>query len=183
VWKDQVLDGPNLSWGNPPPTGEGGGLSDATMIMMIMCVLVEELLHQGMTGWIPVLNCLFIRCAWVPVATSCQARPNMALFPKDLATVVLTRYWRAPVRDRRGPVLCWVTRRIHSGQPGDKIPPVRDYCDGREDRYGSFLSLVLFRFAAPLLQPGVVGPYLAWGTLFPSHLPLEGTSHIQIFEP
>jgi hypothetical protein len=30
----------------------------------------------------------------------------------------------------------------------------------REDRYGSFPGLVLFRLVAPPLQPGVVGSYL-----------------------
>jgi hypothetical protein len=55
---------------------------------------------------------------------------------------------------------------------------VRGYCDAREDRYGSFLGLVLFRLVAPLVQIGVVGPYLVHGTWFPSHIPLERTSRI-----
>jgi hypothetical protein len=41
---------------NPAPIR--GSLSDARAIMMIMRVLVEELLCQGVTGWIAVLECL-----------------------------------------------------------------------------------------------------------------------------
>jgi hypothetical protein len=35
--------------------------------------------------------------------------------------------------------------------------------------------LVLFRLVVHPLQPGVVGPYPVWGTLFPSRLLLEET--------
>jgi hypothetical protein len=38
-------------------------LSDVRVIMVIMCVLVVELICQEVTGWIPVLECLFARCA------------------------------------------------------------------------------------------------------------------------
>jgi hypothetical protein len=48
----------------------------------------------------------------------------------------------------------------------------------REDRYRSVMSLVLFRLAASPIQAGVVGPYLIWGTWFPSHFLLEGTGCI-----
>jgi hypothetical protein len=40
-----------------------------------MRVLMEELLCQGVTGWILVLECMFVRCTWVPVATSYHAMP------------------------------------------------------------------------------------------------------------
>jgi hypothetical protein len=71
-----------------------------------------------------------------------------------------------------------VARRIYSGQTSGEILSVRGYCDRREDRYGSFMGLVLFRLVAPPLQPRVVGPYLVWGAWFPSRLPLEGTGRI-----
>jgi hypothetical protein len=48
---------------------------------------------------------------------------------------------------------------------------------------GLLLGLVLFRLVAPPLQPGVVGPYLAWGVWFLSHLLLGGTGSIQNFWP
>jgi hypothetical protein len=64
-----------------------------------------------------------------------------------------------------------------------KIPTVRGYHDGREDRYGSFRGLVLFRLVVPHLQLEVVGPYPVQGTWFPSCLLLEGIDRIQIFGP
>jgi hypothetical protein len=73
--------------------------------------------------------------------------------------------------------------RIYGGQTDDEILPVHGYRDGREDRHGSFSSLVLFRLVAHPLQPGVVRPYLARGAWFLSHLPLERTDRIQIFWP
>jgi 1,4-dihydroxy-2-naphthoate octaprenyltransferase len=42
--------------------------------MMIMRIPMEELLCQVATGWIPVLECLFVRSAWVPVAMSYHVR-------------------------------------------------------------------------------------------------------------
>jgi hypothetical protein len=47
--------------GNLTPV-RGGGLIQCRVIMMIMCVLEEEFLCQGLMGWIPVLECLFVRC-------------------------------------------------------------------------------------------------------------------------
>jgi hypothetical protein len=52
---------------------------------------------------------------------------------------------------------------IYSGQTGGKILSIRGYCDEREDRYISFMGLVLFRLVAPPLQQGVVGLYPVWG--------------------
>jgi hypothetical protein len=69
-------------------------------------------------------------------------------------------------------------RRIYSGQTGGKILPARGCHDGKEDQYGSFLNLVLFKLEVSPLQRGMVGPYLVQGTWLPSHLPLEGTDHI-----
>jgi hypothetical protein len=46
---------------------------------------------------------------------------------------------------------------------------------------GLLPCLVLFRLMAPPPQSGVVGPYLALGVWFLSHLPLEGTDRIQNF--
>jgi hypothetical protein len=48
---------------------------------------------------------------------------------------------------------------------------------------GLLLGLVLFRLVVPPLQPRVVGPYPVRGVWFPNRLPLEGTAHIQKFEP
>jgi hypothetical protein len=59
-----------------------------------------------------------------------------------------------------------------------KITLAHDYRDRRDDRYRSFLSLVLFWLVAPPLQPIVVGTYAVRGTWILSHLPLEGTGHI-----
>jgi hypothetical protein len=60
--------------GKPALSGGGRGfLSGARVLMMIMCVIMEELLCQGVMGWIPVLECPFARCAWVPVVTSYHA--------------------------------------------------------------------------------------------------------------
>jgi hypothetical protein len=69
-------------------------------------------------------------------------------------------------------------RRIYSGQTGGKILPAHGCRDGKEDQYGSFLNLVLFKLEVSPLQRGMVGPYLVWGTWFPSRLPLEGTDRI-----
>jgi hypothetical protein len=72
------MAGPGPWWVKPSmgkPASVRSGLSDATLIMMIMRVLVEELLCQGMTGCYPVLEFLFVRCVWVPAATSYHARP------------------------------------------------------------------------------------------------------------
>jgi hypothetical protein len=44
------------------PTFTGANLSNVRVIMVIMCVLVEELLCQAVTGWILVLKCL-LSCA------------------------------------------------------------------------------------------------------------------------
>jgi hypothetical protein len=40
-------------------------------------------------------------------------------------------------------------------------------------------GISFFRLVAPPLQPRVVGSYLVRGVWFSSHLPLEGTDHIQ----
>jgi hypothetical protein len=62
-----------------------------------------------------------------------------------------------------------------TGQTGDKIQPTHGYRDRGKDRCGLLSGLDPFRLVIPPLQPGVVGPYLVWGTLFPSRAPLEGT--------
>jgi hypothetical protein len=59
-----------------------GALSDGRVTKTIMRIFVEELLCQGMMGWIPVLECLFVRCACIPVAMSYHARPYMVLLSK-----------------------------------------------------------------------------------------------------
>jgi hypothetical protein len=49
----------------------------------------------------------------------------------------------------------------------------RGYRDRRTDRCRLFLGLVPFKLVVPPLQPGVLEPYLVWGTWFPSRLLLE----------
>jgi hypothetical protein len=76
-----------------------GGLSAARVAMMIMRVLMEEFLCQGLMGWISVLKCLSIKCAWVPAAMSYSGKPQMVLFSMHPAVTVLDRYYRAPEHD------------------------------------------------------------------------------------
>jgi hypothetical protein len=102
----------------------------------------------------------------------------MARSSKDPVATVFTQYWRVLGRDCQGLVLCRVTRRLYSEQTGGKILPARGCRDGKEDQYGSFLNLVLFKLEVSPLQRGMVGPYLVWDTWFPSRLPLEGTGSI-----
>jgi hypothetical protein len=45
------------------------------MTMMHMHVLMEKFLCNGLMGQDPTLECLSIRCTWVPMATSYRARP------------------------------------------------------------------------------------------------------------
>jgi hypothetical protein len=58
--------------GNPTPIR--GSLYDVRVIMVIMRVLVQELICQVVTGWISVLEYLFVRSIWVQVATSYHSR-------------------------------------------------------------------------------------------------------------
>jgi hypothetical protein len=51
------------------PTFTSANLSNIRVIMTIMRVLMEEWLCQAVMGWIPALECLFVRRAWVPVVT------------------------------------------------------------------------------------------------------------------
>jgi hypothetical protein len=64
-------------------------------------------------------------------------------------------------------------RRYH-GQARRETLLVRGHRDGRKDRYGLGLGLVLFRLVVHSLQRGAVGSYLVWGERFSSHLLLEG---------
>jgi hypothetical protein len=70
-----------------------------------------------------------------------------------------------------------------SWQLGGEILLAHVYYNEDERWCRLLLGLVLFRLVAPLLQPGVVGPYLVRGVWFPSHLLLEGTSRVQNFGP
>jgi hypothetical protein len=79
------------------------------------------------------------------------------------------------------PVPCRGGRRV--GQTGGEILPTHVYRNEEQRWCKLLLCSVLFRLVAPPLQPGVVGPYLVQGVSFPSHLLLEGTGHIQNFEP
>jgi hypothetical protein len=53
--------------------------------------------------------------------------------------------------------------RFYYGQTGGEILSIRVHRDEREDRYGLFLVLVLFRLVVPPLQLGVVESYQVWG--------------------
>jgi hypothetical protein len=77
------------------------------------------------------------------------------------------------------PISGWGGRRVR--QTDDEILPVHVYHNEEERWCGLLLGLVLFRLVAPPLPPGVVEPYLVRGVWFPSHLLMEGISHIQNF--
>jgi hypothetical protein len=66
---------------------------------------------------------------------------------------------------------------------GGKILSAHDYHKEGKRWCGLLSGLVLFRFVAPHLQLGVVGPYLIQGVCFPSRLPLDGIDRIQNFGP
>jgi hypothetical protein len=53
------------------PVFSRASLSDVRVIMMIMCALVVELPCKVVMGHMLALKCLFARCVWVPVVTSC----------------------------------------------------------------------------------------------------------------
>jgi hypothetical protein len=69
-------------------------------------------------------------CAYVP---SCQALSGAA--SQESSCHSACPVLRIP----------WVMTRIRSDQTGGKILSICDRRDGRKDRYGSFLSLALFR--------------------------------------
>jgi hypothetical protein len=52
--------------------------------------------------------------------------------------------------------------RFYYGQTGGEILFVCVHRAEREDRYGLFLGLVLFRLVIPPLQQGVVESYQVW---------------------
>jgi hypothetical protein len=70
-----------------------------------------------------------------------------------------------------------------SGPTSGKILLTYDYQDRGTYWCKLLPSLILFRLVVPPLQSGVVAPYLVQGAWFPSRLPQEGTSRIQIFKP
>jgi hypothetical protein len=57
---------------------------------------------------------------------------------------------------------------------GDEILLTCRHQDGRKDRYGFCLGLVLFRLVVPPFQVGAVGQYLVQGASLPNCLLLEG---------
>jgi hypothetical protein len=92
------MEGSGPRWAEPIK-GESapirGGSPAAIVTMMIMCVLVEEFLFEGLMGQNLVLESLFVRCTWMPAATSCHVRP-WAPFLKDLIIMAFAWYLRAP---------------------------------------------------------------------------------------
>jgi hypothetical protein len=72
---------------------------------------------------------------------------------------------KTPRRSYREPgyIPSWVMWRFYYGQTGGEILSIRVHRDEREDRYGLFLVLVLFRLVVPPLQLGVVESYQVWG--------------------
>jgi hypothetical protein len=87
----------------------------------------------------------------------------MAMLPEDPTPAALSGTGKTPGHDCWGPgcMPSRVTRSSYSAQMGGEILFVHSYRDGREDRYGSGMGLVLFRLVIPPLQLGGVGPYLA----------------------
>jgi hypothetical protein len=45
------------------------------VIMVVMCILVEEFLCEQSFGWRQILKNFPVKCAWVPVAMSLRTRP------------------------------------------------------------------------------------------------------------
>jgi hypothetical protein len=105
----------------------------------------------------------------------------MLLLPEVLSPMVLIRYWKPTGVASGSPSVPWAKGRRWSGLTGGKILPAHDYRDNGMYWHGILLGLVLFRLVVPPLQAGIVGPYPIRGAWFPSHLPLEGISRIQIF--
>jgi hypothetical protein len=64
------------------------------------------------------------------------------------------------------------------GQTGGEMLPARAHRKVVKCKNGLLSGLVLFRLVAHPLQPGVLGLYSVRDVWFPSHLLLEGTSHI-----
>jgi hypothetical protein len=77
----------------------------------------------------------------------------MALLPEDPTQAALSDTGKTTGHDYRGLgcVSSRVMRRSYSGQAGDKILLARGYRDGKEVRYGSGPSLVIFRLVVPPL--------------------------------
>jgi hypothetical protein len=73
VWKVQVLGGPSLKKGESTPVR--GGSPPVVVPKILMCVLMEELLCQGLMGRELALECFSVRCMCVSVVTSFLARP------------------------------------------------------------------------------------------------------------
>jgi hypothetical protein len=71
-----------------------------------------------------------------------------------------------------GPVLVWGGRQ--DGQTGGEILPAHIYSNEGKRRCGLLPGLVLFRFVAPPLQPGLVGPYHSMGCVVPHPFAARG---------
>jgi hypothetical protein len=72
------MEGSGPRWAEPikgEPAPIRGVPLAAVMTMMPMRVLVEKFLCQGLMSRDPTLECLSVRCLWVPMATSYCARP------------------------------------------------------------------------------------------------------------
>jgi hypothetical protein len=116
--------------------------------------------HVGTCGY--VLSCLALN------GNASRGLGSRGTYP-ELENTPMHGYRRPGYVSSRG-VRIRQTRLI-----GSEILPTRGYPDGREYWCGLVLGLVLFRLVVPPLQHGVAGPYLVWGTWFPTYLPLEGT--------
>jgi hypothetical protein len=151
------------------PTSTRVSLSDVRVIMMIMRVFMKELLYQAVMRQAPVLECMLS-----------GARGNLRLCP-IMSGMKWHCFLRAPLQWRipgtvkppgvavrgLGSMPNRVMRRSYSGPTGGKILLTCGHQDGRKDRCGSGLGLVLFRLVVHPLQPGEVGPVSGMGCMAP----------------
>jgi hypothetical protein len=111
------------------------------------------------------------------------ARHSITLFPEDPAPVLFVWYWQPPNTTSVSLGMYRAGLREGSTVDSQVVKSCLSVAIVPRGRMGMDHSrvLVLFRLVAPLLQLGMVEPYLIWGAWFPSHVPLEETGCIQIF--
>jgi hypothetical protein len=152
-------------------------LSHIKVIIVITCVSLVELLYQTTMGWI-------LAFEYMLSGTHELLRPR-PIMPGNKCHCFSRPRHRQSLSGTEGPRAGQLDARAHpsrggrwNGQIGGKILPAHIYHNEEKRLCGLLLGLVLFRFMAPPLQPGVVGPDLVWGVWFPSCFLLEGTDRI-----
>jgi hypothetical protein len=112
---------------------------------------------------------------WDPAATSIRARCLSQLLPKAWSRQCLSICGMPPnTHDRRPRSLPWVDERGERGRRVVKSRLPVLIIGWRSDDRGSFSGLVLFRLVAPLLQPGVVGPFPGMWCMVPQPFAVGG---------